>query len=112
MIPSLSSSKNYLQSKSVIGGGAFLRRALRGVDIDQRRSAFTTHINTMKPSILNGRYPGKSHCRKVAEHLKSTLKQDVPTVLYLQGQTTRMQEDNDEAAPFRYLLKHNPHALS
>ena len=55
----------------------------------------------MKPKILDGKYPAKDHCKKVAHQLHSTLEKNVPTVLYLQGQTTRMKEDNDEAQPFR-----------
>ena len=53
-------------------------------------------------SVLGGKYPAKAHCQKVAAHLKSSISNgDVPTVLYLQGQQTHLQEDNDEAAPFR-----------
>ena len=55
-------------------------------------------------SLLNGKYPAKAHCQKVAAHLESSVKEDAPTTLYLQGQQTRMNEDNDEAAPFRSLL--------
>lgn len=53
-------------------------------------------------SVLQGKYPAKAHCEKVVAHLRNALdEKDVPTTLYLQGQTTHMQEDNDEAAPFR-----------
>ncbi|KAG8531516.1 uncharacterized protein KY384_003145 [Bacidia gigantensis] len=56
--------------------------------------------NTASP-LPAGKYPAKAHCRKVAERLKDEFGNDAPTVLYLQGQQTRMQEDNDEAVPFR-----------
>ena len=64
--------------------------------------------STMKhhDSILKGKYPAKAHCAKVAAYLKDTIKDDSPSRIYLQGQTTRMIEDNDEPQPFRseYLM--------
>ncbi|KAL9131116.1 MAG: hypothetical protein Q9217_000878 [Psora testacea] len=51
--------------------------------------------------LLKCKYPAKSHCRKVSAYLESSVKENVPSTLYLQGQQTRMNEDNDEAAPFR-----------
>jgi hypothetical protein len=51
-------------------------------------------------SILAGKYPAKAHARKVAEYIKKS-KPDAQGVLYLEGQKTRMIEDNDEAQPFR-----------
>ncbi len=71
-----------------------------------RSSSF--HSTTMKhhDSILKGKYPAKAHCAKVAAYLKATIKDDSPSRIYLQGQTTRMIEDNDEPQPFRseYLM--------
>ena len=57
-------------------------------------------------SILKGKYPAKAHCAKVAAYLKDTVKDDSPARIYLQGQKTRMIEDNDEPQPFRseYLM--------
>ena len=52
-------------------------------------------------SILKGKYPAKAHCAKVAAYLKETGKDDRPARIYLQGQKTRMIEDNDEPQPFR-----------
>ena len=51
-------------------------------------------------TILAGKYPAKAHARRVVEWMK---KKDpsVSGVLYLEGQKTRMIEDNDEAMPFR-----------
>jgi len=51
-------------------------------------------------AILAGKYPAKAHARRVVDYIKKS-KSDVPSVLYLEGQKTRMIEDNDESAPFR-----------
>lgn len=71
-----------------------------------RSSSF--HSTTMKHHdlILKGKYPAKAHCAKVAAYLKETIKDDSPARIYLQGQKTRMIEDNDEPQPFRseYLM--------
>ena len=53
-------------------------------------------------TILEGKYPAKAHCEKVAAALKKEGKHDVPSRIYLEGQKTRMIEDNDEAQPFRF----------
>lgn len=57
-------------------------------------------------SILEGKYPAKAHCAKLTAYLKETVKDDSPARIYLQGQKTRMKEDNDETQPFRseYLM--------
>jgi hypothetical protein len=52
-------------------------------------------------ATLKGKYPAKAHARKVVEYMKSKNK-DVTGVLYLEGQKTKMIEDNDGEAPFRY----------
>ena len=59
--------------------------------------------STMKhhDSILKGKYPAKAHCAKVAAYLRETVKDDSPARIYLQGQKTRMIEDNDEPQCFR-----------
>lgn len=51
-------------------------------------------------TILAARYPAKAHAKRVVEWMR---KQDpnINGVLYLEGQKTRMIEDNDEAMPFR-----------
>lgn len=54
-----------------------------------------------KDPILQGKYPAKAHCEKVATYLKDKASHDGPTRIYLQGQKTRMIEDNDEPQPFR-----------
>ena len=51
--------------------------------------------------ILQGKYPAKAHCSKVAAYLKEKIGIDGPSRIYLQGQKTRMIEDNDEPQPFR-----------
>ncbi|KAL8927569.1 MAG: hypothetical protein Q9208_002376 [Pyrenodesmia sp. 3 TL-2023] len=59
-----------------------------------------------KDPILKGKYPAKSHCARVAEHLATHLAErnkQIPTtsIIYLEGQKTILQEDNDEPQPFR-----------
>ena len=51
-------------------------------------------------SILSEKYPAKAHARKVAEHIQKK-HPGANGVIYLEGQKTRMIEDNDEAQPFR-----------
>ncbi|KAI9796629.1 MAG: hypothetical protein M1833_006069 [Piccolia ochrophora] len=57
-------------------------------------------IMTPSPPLPTGKYPAKSHAKKVVEYLKSEVP-DAAGVLYLEGQKTRMIEDNDEPQPFR-----------
>lgn len=52
-------------------------------------------------AILAGKYPAKSHARRVAEHLKAR-GHDGPGIIYLEAQKTRLIEDNDEPMSFRY----------
>lgn len=52
--------------------------------------------------VLKGKYPAKQHAENVVEWIKGN--QGLvgeEGVIYLEGQKTRMQEDNDEAVPFR-----------
>jgi Xaa-Pro dipeptidase len=58
-------------------------------------------------AVLKGKYPAKAHARKVVEYIKKT-QPDATGVLYLEGQKTRMIEDNDEPMPFRYHLPNSP----
>ncbi|PBP17848.1 hypothetical protein BUE80_DR011387, partial [Diplocarpon rosae] len=51
-------------------------------------------------TILAGKYPAKAHAKKVVEWMRKT-GQDIRGVLFLEGQKTRMIEDNDGEAPFR-----------
>jgi Xaa-Pro dipeptidase len=51
-------------------------------------------------AILKDKYPAKAHAKRVVDYIKKT-NPDATGVLYLEGQKTRMIEDNDEAAPFR-----------
>lgn len=46
--------------------------------------------------ILQKRYPAKAHAARVAEHLGAT-----SGILFLEGQKTRLIEDNDEPVLFR-----------
>ncbi|KAI9879450.1 MAG: hypothetical protein M1830_008497 [Pleopsidium flavum] len=50
--------------------------------------------------VLAGKYPAKAHAAKVAAYLKNK-HHNVDGVIYLEGQKTRMLEDNDEPQPFR-----------
>lgn len=51
--------------------------------------------------ILAGKYPAKAHAKRVVEYLRTKTGGDVKGVLYLEGQKTKMIEDNDGEAPFR-----------
>lgn len=51
-------------------------------------------------AVLKGKYPAKAHARKVVEYIRRT-EPNASGVLYLEGQKTRMIEDNDETMPFR-----------
>lgn len=51
-------------------------------------------------AILAGKYPAKAHARRVVDYIKKT-KADAAGVLYLEGQKTRLIEDNDEPVHFR-----------
>lgn len=60
--------------------------------------------------LLKQKYPAKSHARRVMQYLqkeiasnKGTLtKQSLDSsILYLEGTPTKMNEDGDQAAPFR-----------
>ena len=53
-------------------------------------------------NVLEGKYPARAHCAKVAAYLKEKTGNDGPSRIYLQGQKTRMIEDNDEPQPFRF----------
>jgi Xaa-Pro dipeptidase len=50
--------------------------------------------------VLAGKYPAKAHARKVLEYIQRS-QPNAKGVFYLEGQKTRMIEDNDEAQPFR-----------
>jgi len=51
-------------------------------------------------AILAGKYPAKSHARRVVQWMRKK-NPSISGVLYLEGQKTRMIEDNDESMPFR-----------
>ncbi|KAL9031441.1 MAG: hypothetical protein Q9196_000544 [Gyalolechia fulgens] len=51
--------------------------------------------------ILTGKYPAKEHCAKVVSYLKSKNGISDSSVIYLEGQKTKLLEDNDEPQPFR-----------
>lgn len=60
----------------------------------------STEPDTNIEVILQGKYPAKAHCRKVASYLTD---QGLPrdAVIYLEAQKTRMVEDDDQAMHFR-----------
>jgi hypothetical protein len=58
-------------------------------------------------TMLAGKYPAKAHAKRVVEWMRKT-NPDVKGVLYLEGQKTRMIEDNDETMPFRFVLHWQP----
>jgi Xaa-Pro dipeptidase len=51
-------------------------------------------------TILKGKYPAKAHAKKVVDYLRQN-ESALEGVLYLEGQKTRMIEDNDGEAHFR-----------
>lgn len=51
-------------------------------------------------TILAGKYPAKAHAKRVVEYIRKKNPNATGT-LYLEGQKTRMIEDNDGEAPFR-----------
>ncbi|KAF9883447.1 hypothetical protein FE257_003445 [Aspergillus nanangensis] len=55
---------------------------------------------TTVDTIIAGKYPAKSHARRVAESLRPHY-QGTTGVIYLEAQKTRLIEDNDEPVPFR-----------
>ena len=65
-------------------------------------------MSISKPSVrdvLKGKYPAKIHAKKVKEYILSNLQSAdegvADGVIYLESQRTRMNEDNDQEAPFR-----------
>ncbi|MCJ1434932.1 hypothetical protein MMC27_004302 [Xylographa pallens] len=50
--------------------------------------------------LSNNKYPAKAHAAKVASYLKSK-SPSANGIIFLEGQKTRMIEDNDEPVPFR-----------
>ncbi|KAK0654650.1 putative Xaa-Pro aminopeptidase PEPP [Lasiodiplodia hormozganensis] len=91
----------------------------RGVDLVRRRQLLnrvreyqltrgknTKTIDEMsinKPNVrevLKGKYPAKTHARKVKEWIVAN-GGDAEGIVYLEGQKTKMNEDNDQEQPFR-----------
>lgn len=50
---------------------------------------------------LSRKYPAKDHAHRVVEFLKAAGHDLNNAIIYLEGQKTRMIEDNDGEAPFR-----------
>ncbi|KAL8957770.1 MAG: hypothetical protein Q9193_005042 [Seirophora villosa] len=55
----------------------------------------------LQERILEGKYPAKVHCAKVADYLQSKHHVSSDSILYLEGQKSKLLEDSDEAQPFR-----------
>ncbi|EOD44692.1 putative xaa-pro dipeptidase protein [Neofusicoccum parvum UCRNP2] len=92
----------------------------RGADLIRRRQLLTrvqeyraakklqesvpaAAMSINKPDVreaLKGKYPAKTHARKVKEWIVAN-GGDAGGVVYLEGQKTRMNEDNDQEMPFR-----------
>lgn len=68
----------------------------------QSKGLPVTNVKMDVKAILSGKYPAKEHARRVVQYIKKK-DPDATGVLYLEGQKTRMIEDNDESMPFRYL---------
>ncbi len=54
-----------------------------------------------RADILKSKYPAKEHAKRVIDYVKG--KGAADGTIYLEGQKTRMIEDNDGEAPFRYV---------
>ncbi|MCJ1395944.1 hypothetical protein MMC18_008830 [Xylographa bjoerkii] len=57
-------------------------------------------MNKTTEILISGKYPAKAHAAKVASYLKSKTA-FANGIIYLEGQKTRLIEDNDEPVPFR-----------
>lgn len=54
------------------------------------------------PAELKGKYPAKQHAQKVQNYLHAHGEKDASaSILYLESARTRLNEDNDQEAPFR-----------
>lgn len=51
-------------------------------------------------TILQGKYPGKAHAKRVADYVRSKAP-NATGVLYVEGRHTKMAEDSDHPEPFR-----------
>ena len=51
-------------------------------------------------TILKGKYPAKQHAKRVADYVRDKVP-GANGVLYLEGQKTKMIEDNDGEEHFR-----------
>jgi hypothetical protein len=71
--------------------------SIRGFDYNAEFKTFTMGSTN---KILEGKYPAKAHAERVAAYLKQN-KKSANGLIYLEGQKTRMIEDNDEPVPFR-----------
>lgn len=54
-------------------------------------------------AVLKGKYPGKSHARRVVDLIRKK-DPNASGVLYLEGRHTKLLEDNDSPEPFRYAM--------
>ena len=65
----------------------------------------------MDEAILQGKYPAKSHARKVASYLGE---KGLPRngVMYLEGGKSRLHEDSDQEAIFRSVLNLTPYSCN
>lgn len=60
-----------------------------------------TIANPNLPAPPNGKYPAKAHARRVAKWIADNGGPQ-SGVIYLEGQSLRMNEDDDTDAHFRY----------
>ena len=51
-------------------------------------------------AVLKGKYPAKTHAKKVADYLKDK-GHNTDGIIYLEGQKSGLMEDSDEPIPFR-----------
>lgn len=51
--------------------------------------------------VLKGKYPGKTHAKKVAEYIRSKIP-NATGVVYVESKKAKLHEDCDQEEHFRY----------
>ena len=100
--PSRTTNKAEAQPYSIVSSSSreLLNSRLKAKEAQTLQTQRTGKMASYE-TVLKGKYPAKEHARKVVEYLRKK-NPDVNGVLYLEGQKTKMIEDNDGEAPFRF----------
>lgn len=92
--------RGWLELYNISNAVAFARFSVANSNIKNDGLLIFVEMSSID-EIVAGKYPAKSHARRVADLLRSHGHVGQPGVIYLESQKTRMIEDNDEAMPFR-----------